>query len=81
MKHKLVPIKCELRVALANPKKFHLVELKTGSEKVVAFGSIFPLKGSKNFMQEMKRDFGITIVNQIGFYREVRKAIKLGLMV
>ncbi|MED2788284.1 hypothetical protein P4261_28145 [Bacillus thuringiensis] len=76
----LVPIKCELRVAPTDPKTFHLIELKTGKEKLVAFGAIFPLKGSKNFLNELKQDLRIEIVNQVEYFRGVRKAIKEGLM-
>ncbi|EJP81123.1 hypothetical protein [Bacillus cereus] len=79
-KKNLVPIKCELRVAPTNPKAFHLIELKTGREKVVAFGDIFPLKGSKNFLNDLKKDLRIEIVNQVEYFRGVRKAIKEGLM-
>lgn len=80
MKHNLVPIQCELRVSPTNPKTFHLVELKTGKEKLVAFGGIFPLKGSKNFLKVIKKELRIEITNQIEFYRQVRRAIKLGLI-
>ncbi|PET15049.1 hypothetical protein [Bacillus thuringiensis] len=76
----LVPIQCELRVAPTNPKTFHLVELKTGREKVVAFGDIFPLKGFRNFLNDLKKDLRIEIVNQVEYFRGVRKAIKEGLM-
>ena len=76
----LVPIKCELRTAPTDPKTFHLVELKTGREKLVAFGNIFPLKGSKNFLNVIKKELHITIDNEVEYYRGVRKAIKLGLM-
>ncbi|MCW1241892.1 hypothetical protein MKX31_28250 [Bacillus sp. FSL M8-0063] len=79
-KKNLVPIKCELRVAPTDPKTFHLIELKTGKEKLVAFGAIFPLKGSKNFLNELKQDLRIEIVNQVEYFRGVRKAIKEGLM-
>ncbi|MCH5476748.1 hypothetical protein L4A40_27060 [Bacillus cereus] len=80
MKEQKTWIECELRPAPADQKQFHLVELKTGKEKIVSFGNIFPLKGSKNFLNELKKDLGIKIVNQIDFYRDVRTAIKLGLM-
>ncbi|MEC3196742.1 hypothetical protein P9Z84_29275 [Bacillus cereus] len=79
-KKNLVPIKCELRPAPTDPKTFHLVELKTGKEKVVAFGDIFPLKGSRNFLNDLKKDLRIEIVNQVEYFRGVRKAIKEGLM-
>lgn len=79
-KQKAAPIPCELRVAPTNPKVFHLIELKTGREKVVAFGNIFPLKGSKNFLNDLKKELNITIDNQVEYFRGVRKAIKLGLM-
>ncbi|BCA37373.1 MULTISPECIES: hypothetical protein [Bacillaceae] len=77
---KAKPIPCELRVAPTNPKGFHLIELKTGREKVVAFGNIFPLKGSKNFLNGLKKELNITIDNQVEYFRGVRKAIKEGLM-
>jgi hypothetical protein len=79
-KKNLVPIKCELRVAPTCPKTFHLVELKTGKEKLVAFGNIFPLKGSRNFLNEVKKELHIEIPNQVEYFRGVRKAIKEGLM-
>lgn len=80
MKEQKTWIECELDVAPADHKQFHLIEMKTGKGKVVAFGNIFPLKGSKKFLNELKKELGIKITNEIDFYRDVRTMIKLGLM-
>ncbi|WP_040963233.1 hypothetical protein [Bacillus mycoides] len=73
-------IKAEIRFAPINKKSFHVIELKTGKEKVVGFGGIFPLKSTKAFMHELQNDFGIEVVNMHEFFKEVRGMIKRGEM-
>ena len=77
---RLVPIKCELRQSPREKKVFHLVELKTGKEKLVAFGGIFPLKASKKLMHELQNDYGVKVTNLHDFYKEVRKQVKEGVL-
>lgn len=72
------PIETEIRFAPTSKRVFHVVETVTGKNKVVAFGNLFPLKGTKALMHELQNDYGVKVVNMHDFFREVRDMIKSG---
>jgi hypothetical protein len=69
-------IKCELRQSAVEPSLFHLVELRTGKEKLVAYGGVFPLKKTKKWVRDMEKDYGITVTNLHEFFRSIREQVK-----
>jgi hypothetical protein len=73
---KLIPIKCELRFSAANRNLFHLVELKTGKEKLVSFGRIYPIGGLKKFIRKFEVEYGVKVENTRSFIREVKADVK-----
>lgn len=73
---KLTPIQCEIRRAAADAGIFHLVELKTGKEKLVGYGRVFPIKGTKRFIRSVEKEYGIDIVNKRQFIKEVKDEVK-----
>lgn len=65
-------IPCEIRRASADSKVFHVIELKTGKEKLVSYGRLFPLKTTNRFLLQLERDYKINIKNRLEFFREIK---------
>lgn len=75
-KTKLEPIKCELRQSAVDKALFHLVELRTGREKLVAYGGLFPLTTTKKWVRNMQKEYGVEVTNLHDFFRDVRRQVK-----
>jgi hypothetical protein len=73
--NRIEAIPCEVRRA-ADPQVFHVIEKKTGKDKLVSFGRLFPLRTTNRFLMELERDFKIQIVNRLDFMREVKAEVK-----
>ncbi|WP_431819232.1 hypothetical protein LWL40_27695 (plasmid) [Bacillus thuringiensis] len=71
-------IKAEIKFAPMTKRVFHVVDLETGKRKVIAFGNLFPLKGTKALMHELQNDYGVKVVNMHEFFKDVRGMIKRG---
>jgi hypothetical protein len=74
---KLVPIKCEIRFAATTKEIFHIVELKTGKEKLVSYGRVFPIKGLKRFIPLFEKEYGTKVVNRAEFIRAVKEDVRV----
>jgi len=73
---KLEPIKCEVKYAAADDTIFHIIEKKTGKDKLVSFGRVYPIKGLKRFVRAFEIEYGVHVTNKKEFYKQVKEDVK-----
>lgn len=71
-------VRAEIKLSPRSKRVFHVVDLETGKRKVIAFGALFPLKGTKSLLHELQNDYGVKVVNMHEFFKDVRGMIKRG---
>jgi hypothetical protein len=73
---KLVPIETVIKYAPESKEIFHIFVKKEGKEKLVCYGRVFPINGTKKFVREFEKEYGTKVVNRIEFFREVKADVK-----